>query len=288
VKEKSSAPKRKLHLFIVIGLASSLLSFISTPVSAVPPLTCANGGPCQPGDIGPGGGLIFYVSSTPFKCGPNHADDCTYLEVAPKSWSGGTPDAEYYWNLNEYEVNGISRDASPNMGADQFGLGLKNSNLMAAADPSAGNAGVAARGYVSPSKSDWYLPTIAELGILCQYAHGQTPIAGSECNYAQNLNTGVPDEYQFLATSYQSSSQSFNQGEDSRRNAQWHQNFVLEADGNSAQQSTYFYSGTRFATRPIRAFATAVTIEDQEVACDAGGSFKILNAGVFCTKKMGG
>ena len=36
------------------------------------------------GDTGPGGGIIFYVASTPFKCGPTRAATCTYLEAAPR------------------------------------------------------------------------------------------------------------------------------------------------------------------------------------------------------------
>ena len=243
-----------------------------TPAARALPPTCAQGGVCAPGDIGPGGGLVFYVSSTPFKCGPNNADDCLYLEAAPKSWGGGATDPSYYWNKDFYEVDGISRDGSPNMGADQFGLGYKNSRLMAALDSSETNSAVAALGYTGGGKNDWYLPTIAELGILCQYAYGQTPAAGNSCDYTQTLNTGIPSAYTFSAASYQSSSQSTNLG-----SAQWHQNFVYAADNNPAQQSTWGYAPDRFPTRPIRAFTTIPTVNDGNVNCGGGGSFAILN-----------
>jgi hypothetical protein len=45
------------------------------------------------GDTGPGGGKIIYVASTPFACGQT---SCTYLEVAPSGWNGGS-DPEMSW-----------------------------------------------------------------------------------------------------------------------------------------------------------------------------------------------
>ena len=145
---------------------------------------------CQVGDIDTNGGLIFYAPDAPFKCGPNHADDCFYLEAAPNTWSGGSTDSTAYWSSNTYPytgVEGISRDASPNLDSTQIGLGLKNSNNMAASDSSTGSAAVSARTYVDGSgHSDWYLPTIGELGLLCQMAHGQIPVVGRWAS-ARNL-----------------------------------------------------------------------------------------------------
>ena len=40
------------------------------------------------GDTGPGGGVVFYASSTAFGCGPGAASSCTFLEVAPNGWNG--------------------------------------------------------------------------------------------------------------------------------------------------------------------------------------------------------
>ncbi len=39
-----------------------------TPATTIP-LTCATGGTCNLRDIGPGGGIVFYATPTPFKCG---------------------------------------------------------------------------------------------------------------------------------------------------------------------------------------------------------------------------
>jgi len=45
--------------------------------------TCADGGECQVGDIGPGGGTVVYASATPFTSPGSSSDpDCSYLEMA--------------------------------------------------------------------------------------------------------------------------------------------------------------------------------------------------------------
>ena len=43
--------------------------------------TCADGGECQVGDLGPGGGTIIYVKAEGFTCGESREDECTTLEA---------------------------------------------------------------------------------------------------------------------------------------------------------------------------------------------------------------
>jgi uncharacterized repeat protein (TIGR02543 family) len=260
-----------LSLTVIFALVCAIFTTVPNVATAVPS-TCAQGGTCVLGDIGPGGGLVFYVSATYFGCGPNHADDCKYLEVAPKTWSGAATDPDLYWHINGLTVDGISRDGSPNMAATEVGLGLLNSRLIAASDTTTSNASSASRAYNGGSKNDWYLPTIAELGVLCRYTYGQSPIFSSTCDYNQTLNTGIPSAYTLEGTSYQSSSQSASNG-----NAQWHQNFVNAADGNTAQQSTWGYPATPYKARPIRAFAAINTVADGTTSCGTTGTFTILN-----------
>lgn len=157
------------------------------------------------------------------------------------------------------------------MAISEVGLGLLNSKLIAASDTSASNASGASRAYTGGSKNDWYLPTIAELGVLCRYAYGQSPIFSSTCDYNQTLNTGIPSAYAFERQPYQSSSQARG------GNAQWHQNFVSAADGNIAQQSTWGYPATQYKARPIRAFAEINTVADGTTNCGTAGTFTILN-----------
>jgi hypothetical protein len=220
---------------------------------------------CVPGDLGPSGGIIFYASTEPFSCGPDFLSLCLYLEAAPREWAGGgVVDPAHYFkadniivdgvNQNDLPVPGIlhdSRGAGPNMNPDQIGLGYKNSVVLSAFDTSTGNAGVAARGYTGGNKSDWYLPTLAELRLLCQFSHGQTPNVSVGCDYTNPLNTRVPSEYAFLSSAYISSSGSV---------TNWHENFVLNADSfGNFEHNDYNYGSSPYSTRPIRAFAPEIT-----------------------------
>ena len=60
--------------------------------------TCATGGVCNVGDIGPGTGTVFFVAPADFACGAN---TCRYLEAAPYGWrSAGSADpAPQTWDI---------------------------------------------------------------------------------------------------------------------------------------------------------------------------------------------
>lgn len=56
--------------------------------------TSSGSGPCQVGDIGPGGGIIYYYEAAGFNCGVGSTSTgsptgglCHYLEVAPNGWA---------------------------------------------------------------------------------------------------------------------------------------------------------------------------------------------------------
>jgi hypothetical protein len=239
------------------------------------PITCGGNILCNVGDTGPGGGIVFFTTNTPFACGPTLASWCNNLEAAPKTWSGGASDATKYWSLSGNVVSGIGQVASPIMNSSQFGLGLKNSIAIALSDTTTGNAAVAARAFSGGGMSDWYLPTMAELRMLCQWAHGDTISVSTACSYTNALNTGVPSAYAFTVGSYQSSTQSSNPG-----SAQWHENFTLGgSDGNSAEQSTWGYTPNSYYTRPIRAFITGsatISLNSISTAIVKGGSINIV------------
>lgn len=133
------------------------------------------------GDTGPGGGTIFYYSAEGFNCGLDFSatgsptgGKCNYLEAAPSTWSG-SEDPIRRWASSGTNVSGITDDGSPYNNLLGIGRGLLNSKLIvtqfgAGTDYAAGLA----RAYRGGSKSDWYLPTTAELNELCKYAWGQT------------------------------------------------------------------------------------------------------------------
>ncbi len=250
---------------------------IFTPVNPAlaTPITCGGNILCSVGDTGPGGGIVFFTTNTPFACGPTLASWCNNLEAAPKTWSGGASDALKYWSLSGNVVSGIGQVSSPTMNSTQFGLGLKNSIAIAISDTTTGNAAVAARAYSGGGMSDWYLPTMAELRMLCQWAHGETISVSTACSYTNALNTGVPTAYAFTAGSYQSSTQSSNPG-----SAQWHVNFTSGgSDGNPAELSTWGYTPNNYYTRPIRAFITGsatITLNNISSAIVKGGNINLV------------
>ncbi len=111
--------------------------------------TCAEGGVCQDGDIGPGGGTVFIVSNGAQSWG-------SYFEAAPNNWSGGSGDPEIEW------CNAMTQIKPSTGGA--VGTGSENTDLMVSACTS--GAGNRARAYDGGGLSDWFVPSSDELNLL--------------------------------------------------------------------------------------------------------------------------
>jgi len=175
----------------------SRLTIQSSPSSAP---TCAQGGTCSVGDIGPGGGRIFFYSVSGFSCGATYTSTgsptgglCKYLESAPSGWNSGS-DPTMMWAVSgnqTIDVPGITNDANANLNISQVGLGYKNS-LAIVAQNGAGTtyAAGASRAYAGGSKNDWYLPTLAEINLLCQWNRGVTSDVSTACA-GGTLNSGT-------------------------------------------------------------------------------------------------
>lgn len=125
-------------------------------------LTCSQGGVCKVGDVGTGGGIVFYVALTPFaSVGSDCATACHYLEAAPSS-SVGEPLRTWATGANQVLV-------VPG-GAARTGIGGGMANTLAIA-AQAGNvaessAATYAFDYVNGGRSDWHLPSRDELDEL--------------------------------------------------------------------------------------------------------------------------
>ena len=135
-------------------------TFTPTPTvtaSAVPTVTattvpipsCNQGGPCLIGDIGPGGGVVFYVASIPFtSLGSDCARDCLYLESGkvdlggPQTWCS---------NGNTF-INVMSN-----------GIGGGMRNTMLASTVCSSGAVKLAFDFENKGKLDWHLPSMKEL-----------------------------------------------------------------------------------------------------------------------------
>ena len=209
----------------------------------VPTTPCAKGGVCALGDTGPGGGKVFYVhASGTFACGSTLSSTCKYLEVAPNTWSGSSSDPTKLSAISTYQstdVTSITNDAFPYNNALGIGLGYKNSLAIVAQGNNTSTAAGAARAYAGGSQSDWYLPTTAELNVLCQWARNVAQNVAANC-IGGALNTGTGGGAGFLPSPYWSSSEW-------SATDTWTQNF------NAGGQNFYVKNYTYYV-RPVRAF----------------------------------
>ena len=106
------------------------------------------------GDIGPGGGTVFYDAGAVQSWG-------RYLEAAPSTWSGGADDPIMAWCSDT--TNSVST-------ATAIGTGAANTtSMLTSATPfvaCTSGAGFSARNYGGGGLNDWFLPSLAELNAL--------------------------------------------------------------------------------------------------------------------------
>ena len=124
-----------------------------------------DGSACQVGDTGPGGGRVFYVSSTPINYAEGVSTGGTFLEVAPFNWAGGTSEYSNEWCRRGY--------TDLTLGAD-IGTGANNTFVLATQGNCSNNS--AAKKTVDATiggQSDWFLPSVKELNEVCKFAHRQ-------------------------------------------------------------------------------------------------------------------
>lgn len=152
----------------------SVSGFIPSPLSNSPTkaeaLTCAEGGVCVVGDIGPGGGRVFYVhtSGTFTSTGSECDTSCRYLEAAPRHWLEGTlEDPVRTWaqaspvNYQESFVGVSARGTAIGTGHGNTTAIIQQGNN----DPSS-SAAQLARSYTGGGFTDWYLPAHNELALV--------------------------------------------------------------------------------------------------------------------------
>jgi hypothetical protein len=147
------------------------------------------------------------------------------------------------WAVSTYQsvdVPSITNDSPAYNNASGIGLGYKNSLAIVAQGNGTTTAAGAARAYGGGSQSDWYLPTTAELNLLCQWARNVAQSVTTACT-GGTLNTGTGASGGFSSAHYYwSSSQNV-------ASHAWAQYFD---DGNQYNRS----KNNPYYVRPVRAF----------------------------------
>jgi len=135
--------------------------------------TCAQGGECSVGSIGPGGGTVFYVSSGFTEMGSACAASCRYLEWAPNTWYGGVKDPTLPWSSDTTHQAQLSPSASLNgLGNQAIGMGFSNTQEMLTSRGSyiadSSGAAYAVHRYAGSdgSAGQWFLPSLNELNEM--------------------------------------------------------------------------------------------------------------------------
>ena len=218
------------------------------------------------GDVGPGGGLVFYIDST----------SGLRYEMARKDWGVGsaidpksvwTTIAPFCYALGSDTANGncqtfnlypgTSGDQSASSTASRaIGMGSANTDAiiarMAAGSVSSSDyAAGLARAYAGGGFTDWFLPSKDELNAMCYYSRNlsATPDPTVSCEGG----SGTIQDSTFAASTY-----GFDNGIDSSRywsssqssaSIAWYQKLDTGLQVNATKS---FTGGLR--VRPVRAF----------------------------------
>lgn len=145
----TSAPKAAINGLVGVDTAT-----VSTTYS----IPCALGGSCKIGDIGPGGGYVFYISNTPINAVVGVSDGGIYLESAPRNWNGdANSEAGSSFASVLTSVPGTS---------SAIGTGAENSRLLRNALGDSATAATKALNKTLNGVSDWFVPSYDELTTM--------------------------------------------------------------------------------------------------------------------------
>ena len=144
------------------------------------------------GDVGPGGGIIFYYLAAGFNCGPTLTATCSYLEAAPSGWNTGSDPARTWAQSTpaNYQNTAVTGTATG------IGWGYRNTRAIIQqgnSDTATSAAAIADSYTVTVSGvvyDDWYLPSRDELNQMCKWARGVAWVSDDTLCSGGTLNTG--------------------------------------------------------------------------------------------------
>ena len=212
--------------------------------SDVAKITLESSKPYYYGGPGPGGGTVFYVSTTGFNCGPSLIARCKYLEAAPSGWNGSNEGGTRTWANSTYQSVTVNNVSSPETAtATAIGSGYRNTRaiiLQGNTDAATSAAALADSHTSRLLYDDWYLPSKDELNQMCKWQRGVAWTSDATVCTGGTTNTG-PGAAGFV-TLYQSSSEA------AIASKAWKQFFQSGGQIDSYEKSDPVY------VRPIRAF----------------------------------
>ena len=159
-----SSGTRTFTLTFTTPVAASATVAKITVQSSAHVMTCAEGGTCVVGDIGPGNGTVFYVSPTPFtETGAPCGSNCRYLEARV----GVGPSAQWSINYATTQIGASAQGTAIGTGyGNTYAIITQNGIFNATTNNYA--AGGAAS-YTGGGKTDWFMPSKMELDELVRY-----------------------------------------------------------------------------------------------------------------------
>lgn len=160
-------------------------SALTTIPSAGVALSCAQGGQCKIGDKGPGGGLVFYVGTTPINAVEGVSSGGVYMEFLDLSTeygngAGQTPSPP--WGCKGTSIPVTQSPDVNKVHADSVGKGAQNTKAIVDACKTAGIPAAIAMNLDRNGQSDWFLPSRGELNQVCWFVRGQVKGTVDECS----------------------------------------------------------------------------------------------------------
>ena len=136
------------------------------------------------GDTGPGGGVVFYVRSAGFACGPTLAATCKYLEAAKTTGTAAWTDPFTEWSGDT--TTSVTTGTS-------VGTGYQNTIAIVTQSATANKAATLTRAFRGPNNlDDWFLPSKDELNQMCKWQRNQAWVSdATQCDTTGALNSGI-------------------------------------------------------------------------------------------------
>ena len=173
----SVSQKRILIALLALSMSCPIAVVNSQESFASEPASCADGGPCAKGDIGPGGGIVFFIApieSPTFSvpggygsaapCSPN----CNMLEFAPNTWAGGSSDPSFQWQeVGSPIIITENPPSAANVftGSGALGAGKANTRRMQSVNGLTEGT-IPSYGTATGTRGQWYWPSQQELVLM--------------------------------------------------------------------------------------------------------------------------